>query len=118
MSMRTSKSATVTSLIGACLVAGCHRASADELPAGDRIDCAVGGAELANACTVVRGAGVVTIHHPDGGFRRLVIDGRGNFSAADGADVAASTKRADGGTEVQVGQDRYVIGKPGTGARS
>jgi hypothetical protein len=117
MSMRISKSGLVFPLIGICLVTGCSRTSTNDGPAGDRIECAIGASAFANSCTIEEGAGVLTVHHPDGGFRRLVIDSNGAFSTADGADTATSIKRADGRTEVRIGQDRYVIDKPGTQAR-
>ncbi|MCP6280310.1 hypothetical protein NL459_27160, partial [Klebsiella pneumoniae] len=45
----------------------------------DRIDCATGRAVLAANCTVERRADhdgiVLTLRHPDGGFRRLRIAG-------------------------------------------
>jgi hypothetical protein len=117
MSMRIFNSATVISIVGSCLVTGCGTSTGD-VPAGDRMDCAVEGSELANVCTVEKGAGILTIHHPDGGFRRLIIDGKGALSAADGADIATTEKRADGRTVVQIGRDRYVFGHsaPGNGS--
>lgn len=108
--MRIFKRGLVVPLIGIWLLAGCNRAASDDIPAGDRIDCAVGGAEFASACTIERGAGTLIVHHPDGGFRRLSVDGQGAVSAADGAEIATSSKRKDGRIEVQVGQDHYVIG--------
>lgn len=54
-------------------------------------------------------AAQLVVHHPDGGFRRLVVgtDGEG-FMSADGADAATSTS-AQGAIEVTIGQDRYRI---------
>ncbi len=50
---------------------------------------------------------MLTVRHPDGGFRRFAVtsDGSGLVSA-DGAEPAAVSLR-DGGIEVVVGTDRY-----------
>lgn len=79
-----------------------------------RVLCARGQAELQRTCTVeqVRDAGglVLTIRHPDGGFRRLRVtaDGRGVI-AADGAEAAKVTVIGPGDIEVAVGGDRYRL---------
>jgi hypothetical protein len=79
---------------------------------GDGIDCAVGGEQaLERACLVERDdGGTLTIRHPDGGFRRLLIteDGRG-VMAADGA--APAQVQVVGGNiiEVTVEEDRYRL---------
>lgn len=91
---------------------GAFDASAD---ADGRIPCAVGGESgFANVCTVERAAGaeglVLTVRHPDGGFRRLLVteDGRG-VVAADGADPATVSVVGAAQIEVAVAGDRYRL---------
>lgn len=76
------------------------------------IECALGdAAEFARECwvdeTLQEGTLLLTVRHPDGGFRRFEVlqDGRG-LAAADGADMA-EVMLADGGIEVTLGPDRY-----------
>ncbi len=66
------------------------------------IECALAGAtEFARDCGVERsredGALVLTVRHPDGGFRRFAVtdDGRG-LVAADGAEPAAVSLNGTG----------------------
>jgi hypothetical protein len=80
-----------------------------------RIACAVGGAtSFADNCSIEQSAGeegtILTIRHPDGGFRRLAIarDGRGVI-AADGAETAIVKPIAEGLIEVQLGDARYRL---------
>jgi hypothetical protein len=82
---------------------------------GATIPCAIGGSEAFKPdCTVERTAvadGIVlTLHHPDGGFRRLQVatDGRGVVTA-DGADAASVKVVSPGSIEVAVGGDRYRL---------
>jgi hypothetical protein len=102
------------------LVAGCGQHAAgdpfavDGKPA-ETIECAVAGqAEFADACTIDRTPGIhgptLTIRHPDGGFRRLLVtqDGRGVI-AADGAEAATVTISGDSRIDVTVGGDRYRL---------
>lgn len=86
------------------------RAQAEE--GAQRIDCAIGpGAEFAPDCMVERseadGATVLTVRHPDGGFRRFeqLADGRG-LAAFDGADPVEQ-ELAGEVLEVSVAGDRY-----------
>lgn len=76
------------------------------------IDCALAGAaEFERACIVERGEdGILTIRHPDGGFRRLTVtgDGRG-VVAADGAAAAEVQVIADDRIQVAIGEDRYRL---------
>jgi hypothetical protein len=53
---------------------------------------------------------ILTMRHPSGGFRRLLVtrDGRG-VVAADGADPAAVAVIADNRIEVTVAGDRYRL---------
>jgi hypothetical protein len=87
-----------------------------------RAECAIGqGASWARTCLVERSDGpegkIVTLRHPDGGFRRLriVTDGRG-LVPADGAEDAKLSITGDHQIEVAVAQDRYrlpaTIGAP------
>ena len=82
---------------------------------GATMPCALAGSEAFKPdCTVERSTGpdgiVLTLHHPDGGFRRLQVatDGRGVI-AADGADVASVKVVSPGSIEVAVGEDRYRL---------
>jgi hypothetical protein len=80
----------------------------------NRLDCAIGGAEWAHACGVERLEGpaglTLTIRHPDGGFRRLLVtkDGRG-VVPADGAETASVRIIDAGRIEVTVAGDRYRL---------
>ncbi len=80
-----------------------------------RISCAVSGATaFSQVCSVEREAGetglVLTLRHPDGGFRRLLVtkDGRG-VVAADGAEPAAVVPVSEGLIEVSLGGDKYRL---------
>jgi len=82
---------------------------------GVTVDCAIGkDAKLEAGCSVERTEGLegqlLTIHHPDGGFRRLLVtsDGRG-VVAADGADAASVTPLGDHEIEVTIAQERYHL---------
>ena len=80
----------------------------------DRVECALAGEGFARDCTLERTRGeegtVLTIRHPDGGFRRLLIvtDGRG-VVAADGAEPAEVTTLGDDRIEVAIGGERYRL---------
>jgi hypothetical protein len=91
------------------LPAGCGRPAGDPEPDMRTIDCALAGASaFAGQCRVEQAGGVLVVHHPDGGFRRLrkVDDGRGVVSA-DGMEEAHVAWIPDGRLEVAVGSDRY-----------
>ena len=82
---------------------------------GATIPCALTGAtEFKSECTVERSKAddgiVLTLHHPDGGFRRLQVatDGRGVVTA-DGADAASVKVAGADAIEVSVGEDRYRL---------
>ncbi len=97
----------------------CHRqergqraAAADTVA---RVPCALHGTAAFNdGCTVdriVSGDGLtLVIHHPDGGFRRLLVatDGRGVVTA-DGSESAVVSVVDPGTIEVVVGDDRYRL---------
>lgn len=118
MSMRIS-SALI--LLLAC--AGCS-AGADQpqaAPGAERIDCALGdAADFAPDCLVERStvetARILTVRHPDGGFRRFeqVDDGRG-LIVVDGAD-RAKLNLSGNVLEVIVAQDRYRFPATPTGS--
>jgi hypothetical protein len=83
--------------------------------AGDaRIACARGDAAFASACTIEQAPSrdglILTVRHPDGAFRRLLVtqDGRG-VVAADGAEVAKVTITGADGIEVALGGDLYRL---------
>lgn len=105
-----------TAAAGALALAACSsgdaavRAHAEE--GAQRIECAIGpGAEFGADCLVERGeadgVAVLTVRHPDGGFRRFaqMPDGRG-LSAFDGADPVEQ-ELAGALLEVSVAGDRY-----------
>jgi hypothetical protein len=88
-------------------------AQAGAQPADDNIiECALDGAsEFKRVCEVEKGEAdggkVLTVRHPDGGFRRfdVLTDGHG-LAAADGADEAKLTVEGDK-LAVTVDNDRY-----------
>ncbi|MDQ2878947.1 MAG: hypothetical protein M3R41_07710 [Pseudomonadota bacterium] len=79
-----------------------------------RIMCAHGQAVMTRDCTVERTQDarglILTLHHPDGAFRRLLVtkDGRG-VAAADGAQKAAVTIVGPASIAVAIGGDRYEL---------
>ena len=91
-------------------------AASEEKAADDgRILCAPEGAEsFERVCDLERVEGpegtTLTIRHPSGGFRRLLVttDGRG-VVAADGADPAVVTIVEDDQIEVSIAGDRYRL---------
>jgi hypothetical protein len=109
-------------------LAGCGQAQTDtkvlaqveanqavEAAEDGRVQCAPGGAEVfARVCEIDRaetGRGIVlTVRHPDGGFRRLLVtsDGRGVI-AADGAEPAEVTLVGRDEIEVAIGNDHYRL---------
>jgi hypothetical protein len=88
-----------------------------------RIECAPPGAETFSfACTIDRVQSqdglFLTLRHPDGGFRRLLVttDGRG-VVAADGAEKAEVTVLAPDQIEVAIGGARYRLPATVRGAK-
>lgn len=80
-----------------------------------RVVCALdGSSDFARVCTVDRVAGdeglTLTVRHPDGAFRRLLVtrDGRGVI-AADGAEAARVTIVGADRIEVALADDRYLL---------
>jgi hypothetical protein len=106
-------------LLGACGDGGGGNAAGEGPPAAaagaDTIECALGGAEgFERHCALnyrEDEAGLtVTIRHPNGGFRRLLLprDGSG-ARAADGAEPARVTVLDGGRAEVAIAGDRYRL---------
>ena len=99
------------------LLSGCHHhgAPVDPTSTGTKIDCAIGaGAALAHVCSVEEAQTAdgltLTLHHPDGGFRRLLVttDGHG-VVAVDGAAPAHVTLLNTHEIEVAIEDDRYHL---------
>lgn len=73
-----------------------------------------GGKAFETGCSVERittdDGLVLVLHHPDGGFRRLLVttDGRG-VVAADGSEQATIAVAGPGMIEVAIGDDRYRL---------
>ncbi len=93
--------------------AGTARQSAATGGAG--IPCALhGGKAFETGCSVERSTTddglVLVLHHPDGGFRRLLVttDGRG-VVAADGSEQTTITVVGPGMIDVAIGDDRYRL---------
>jgi hypothetical protein len=81
----------------------------------ERVDCAPAGAgDFQRVCTIERLQGaegtILTVRHPDGGFRRLLVtaDGRGVI-AADGAEKAVVSIINDDRIEVALAGNRYRL---------
>jgi len=76
--------------------------------------CAKRDAALTRSCTVEQSQRpdglILTVRHPDGGFRRLLAtrDGRG-VVAADGAEAAQVSIAATDGIDVALGEDHYRL---------
>ena len=96
----------------AIALSGCG-AETSPPPPGDTVDCAIGaGAAFSPVCTLERVGGIETfvIHHPDGGFRRFVIDpASGMPTPRDGADQLVAEQGENGALQFAVGADRYRI---------
>jgi hypothetical protein len=105
--MRTSSRAAAC-LIG-LLATGCGQQAAGDPFAADgaaaeTIECALAGqTEFARSCSIERAPGadglLLTIRHPDGGFRRLQVTQDGRVVSVVGGD----------GIEVAVGGERYRL---------
>lgn len=84
------------------------------VPVGAGVACARGGDALAPICSVDRtptqDGVILTLRHPDGGFRRLKItgDGRG-VVAADGAEAAKVRIAGSNEIDVTLGEDHYRL---------
>lgn len=118
MSLRISSALVLLPL----LLAACGPEAA--MPSGDLIDCAIGGEpQLSQVCTLERVSGErlagkevtggeeLILHHPGGGFRRVVFDpAAGTIAVSDGVDEAVfDDAGADGALVFAIAADRYVI---------
>lgn len=118
MSLRISNTLVLLPL----LLAGCGPEAA--MPSGDLIACAIGGEpQLSKVCTLERvsaerlageevaGGEELILHHPGGGFRRVVFDpAAGTIAVSDGVDEAVlDNPGADGALGFAIGADHYVI---------
>ena len=90
-------------------------AADNEAAENGRVECAAPGASaFARVCTIERVQGpegtTLVIHHPDGGFRRLLVtrDGRG-VVAADGAEQAIVSLQSEDRIEVELAGYRYRL---------
>jgi hypothetical protein len=95
------------------ILVGCGREK--PLDPNSLIDCQpAGAAAFAHDCTVERVDGpdgaILTLRHPDGRFRRLLVkeDGQG-VAAADGAEPAEVRMSGDREIEVRIASDRYRL---------
>ncbi len=85
--------------------------------AAQSVACALaGGRSFTARCAVesstLDGKTVITLLHPDGGFRRLIVlEGGKRYAAADGSDeVVIEANGAE--TEVTLGDDHYLMPVP------
>ncbi|WP_308461528.1 hypothetical protein [Sphingomonas citricola] len=124
MSTRTSSAILFAMLAAACspeqtantqVLANVEAVQDQEAADDGLINCAVGSAAtLSRVCSVERQESdrglVLTVRHPDGGFRRLLVtrDGRG-VVAADGALPAQVTLVGANEIEVALGDDIYRL---------
>jgi hypothetical protein len=109
-------STRISSLALTLLVAGCGAdpASRPAAQAGETVACGPVGETLLPVCTLERDGSLLILHHPDGGFRRLRVEGN-LITAADGAELA-TTRPVDGATEVTIGGMRYRLAGKGATA--
>lgn len=109
----------LSALILTLALVGCHRHSGSAIAGaaahGAVVPCALAGAKAFKPeCAVERSTTtdglMLVMHHPDGGFRRLLVttDGRGVVTA-DGSDQATVAVLDPGTIEVTVGDDRYHL---------
>ena len=87
-------------------------AAGKDAPVDDgMVECAIGGSGgWARDCGIERAGKMLTLRHPDGGFRRFRVldDGRG-LEAADGAEAVKLTILDDRRIEMLAGADRYRL---------
>ncbi len=122
MFLRISSAVLLAAVLAACSSESGTSAAAGEGSSGApavsvKVPCALAGAKSYTAeCAVERdsrdGKVLVTLRHPDGGFRRLIeLDGGKRFAAADGSDEVAI--EANGKEiEVTLGDDHYLFSVP------
>ena len=106
MSLRISSALGLIGLLAAC-------GGESPPPPGATVDCAIGaGAAFSPVCTLEKLAGTpqFIVHHPDGGFRRLIFDPEtGAIGTADGANAVIKGASGAGTFSFAVGEDRYSI---------
>ena len=75
-------------------------------PEGEKVDCAIGeAADLAPVCILERVGDGIVVHHPDGSFRRFIVDpAKGMLIPRDGAEVLVPAEDS-----FAVGADRYRV---------
>ena len=97
--------------------AGGPAAGGPDDPGTERIACALADAKtFTSACVIERsqqgGKSVLTVTHPDGGFRRFEVLADGHSLATlDGADLVEVTANGKD-TEITVGDDHYLFPVP------
>lgn len=113
-----------SALLALAACSGKPAAGSPDDPEAERIACALADAKtFTSACVVERsqeqGKPVITIHHPDGGFRRFEVLADGHsFATLDGADAVEVTANGKD-TEITVGDDHYLFPAAGpSGAAS
>ncbi|MDP5104294.1 MAG: hypothetical protein NWP98_10250 [Erythrobacter sp.] len=103
----------IFSALGLMLALTACGAESSPPPAGATVDCAIGvGAQLAAVCTLEQVAGTqdIVIHHPDGGFRRLIRDAAtGALAPLDGAEPLVASAPDGEMLQFAVGEDRYAV---------
>ena len=111
--MRTSSALAVLLLAGCGSNPGSTGGATAAKDTGERVACAHGAVALTKDCVVERTTGerglVLTLRHPDGAFRRLLVtkDGRG-VVAADGSQPARVSVEGEG-IAVAIGGDHYLL---------
>ena len=103
-------SAALMMTLGACGSAPTVASKVDAANANDRIECAVRDGNMTRNCAIEdAGANAFTLHHDDGGFRRMTRDDDGRISTADGAEAVMIQMLDDGHSEILVGEGRYRL---------
>lgn len=120
MSLRISSAILLAAAVAGCSGKPVPQAEGDAAADGAAkvsVACALSGAKVfKDDCTIERvrqkEGDVLVLHHPDGGFRRLVMLDGNHFAAADGADAVFSDPEGNK-VEVTVGNDHYLLPAPG-----
>jgi hypothetical protein len=105
MFLRTSSALALLAALAAC-------GEVSPPPEGEAVECAMGeGAAFATDCTLEQAAGgELVLHHPDGGFRRLLRDPvTGALVPRDGAELLVPEASDGDAVAFAVGPDRYRI---------
>ena len=122
MFLRISSAAIVALVLAACSSGGDAGDSvgtdgASATSAAQTVPCALAGSRSFTAqCGLETsnsdGKSIVTLRHPDGGFRRLIaLEGGKRYAAADGSDeVVLEVNGAE--IEVTLGDDHYLLPGP------